>query len=257
MTTTNSLTLDCYFDVIGRQSVHTNKCFFDVVTENDYTLSLYTNNKCFKNASELDIKRYKVKPVCGFLKHKDKTYVNAKIVFVKLNENTSSFGDVVTEVCYTDKGGKYTAYIEPGLYNIEIYINNNKIIKRNQKIQDGMKFQYFQKVNGLIHKKYKDTVSFCGTEYKNIYGQLIDNKKTPIANAEIIVLQDDVICAYVKTDDDGRYSFALKNGKYTVKIRSEKSPIKSTEVLLDDIHGFNEQLGADSILFNKQQMIKM
>lgn len=252
-----SITFECYFDAIGRQSSHVNKCFFEVVTEETFISNLYTNNNVIKNPSLLDMKRYKVKPIVGKLQDNDKTYTNAKIVFIKNNEKTSTFGDVVSEVCYTDNGGRYIAYIEPGIYNIEIYINNKKIIKRNQYIGNGLRFQYYLLIEGLIYRKYKDTVSFCGTDYKNIYGQLIDNKHTPIKNAEIIVLQDGELKTYVKTDEDGKYKFALKNGNYEIKIRSKQSPVKSTKICLDDLHGFSEQLNGSSILFNKNVMIKL
>lgn len=252
-----SLTFECYFDAIGRQASHNNECYFDVVTKEDFVMHLHTNNRIISNPSDLDFKRYSAKPITGSLQDENRTYINTKIVFVKNNEITSTFGDVVSEICYTDNGGRYVAYIEPGIYNIEIYINNQKVVKRNQNISNGLKFQYYLLIEGLIYKKYKDTVSFCGTDYKNVYGQLVDNKHTPIQNAEMIVLKDGCLCAYVKTDDDGKYKFALKNGEYEVKIRSKQSPIKSTKIILDDLHGFSEQLNSNSILFNKEVMIRL
>ena len=51
--------------------------------------------------------------------------------------------------------------------------------------------------------------------------------------------------------------FALKNGNYEIKIRSKQSPVKSTKIYLDDLHGFSEQLNGSSILFNKNVMIKL
>lgn len=252
-----SITFDCYFDVIGRLSTHSNQCFFDVVSESDYDLILHTNNTEIKNPKQIDFSRYSAHSLQGVLNNGDKTFVNAKIEFVKQNEISSTFGNVVSEVCYTDNGGKYNAFIEPGIYNIDIFINNQKITKRNIEIQQGLKFQYYKTVKGLIHHKYADVVCFCGCDYKMVYGQLIDNKKTPINNAEIIILKDNKLDTYVKTDDDGNYSFAIKNGAYTVKIRSKYSPMKSTEITIDDVNGFSEQLTSNSILFNKKQTIRL
>ena len=252
-----SITFDCYFDVIGRLSTHSNKCFFDVVEDTAYDLILHTNNTEIKNPKQIDFSRYITNPLYGVLSNGDKTFVNAKVEFIKQNEVRSMFGDIVSEICYTDKGGKYTAFIEPGLYNIDIFVNNQKITKRNITIQQGLKFQYYKTVKGLIHHKYADVVSFCGCDYKMVYGQLIDNKKTPIHNAEMIILQDGKLDTYIKTDDDGNYAFAIKNGVYTVKIRSPYSPMKSTEVVIDDVNGFSEQLTSSSILFNKKQMIRL
>lgn len=252
-----SITLEGVFDVIGRLSEHKNRCFFDVTSDCDYDLMLFTNNTCIHNASDIDKIRYGVKPAIGFLRDGEKTYTNTKLVFIKRNEPTSSFGDVISETCYTDKGGMYKAYIQPGIYDIEIYINNKKIVKRHQNILEGLKYPYYQMVSGMIYSKYKDTVSFCGTDYKNIYGILVDNKGTHLAQAEMIVLQNGEIKAYVHTDDDGKYSFALTNGVYDVKIRANKSPLKTTTVTLDDTHGFTEQLLANNIMWNKEDVIKI
>ena len=252
------LKIQGYFDVIGRVSTHTHHCYFGVTDEEKNEIILYTNNKEYRHATEIDMVRYRPKPVVGILKNKDKTYINTKLEFVKTNEKTSTFGDVVQEVCYTDKGGKYTAYIESGTYNIDIYINNKRQTKRNVEINKGLKCQYYKKVRGLIAKKYKDVVEYHGTDYKMVFGQLIDNKSTPIEQAEIIILDSDgVLDTYIKTDEDGKYNFAIKNGDYTVKIRAKNSPMKSTKITVDDVHGFAEQLTSQEILWNKQQMLKM
>jgi len=252
------LKLHGYFDVIGRVSVHTHHCFFDVVDTESSEVTLYTNNREFKNATDIDMIRYRPKPVVGFLKTNEKTYPDVKIEFVKANEVNSSFGDVVADVCYTDNGGKYIAFIQDGLYNIDIYINNKRQTKRNIKIDRGLKFQYYKIVHGLILEKYKDVVRYYGTDYKMVFGQLIDNKGTPIEKAEMIILNSDgVLDTYIKTDEDGKFSFAIKNGEYTVKIRAKDSPVKTKKVILDDMHGFTEQLISNSILWNKQQMLKM
>lgn len=251
-----SITFTCFFDVIGRQNNHSWKCAFDVVSDDNVKYTLHTNNQIIQNPTDIDMLRYCPRPLTGVLQNKEKTYVNTKIEFLSMNQINSSFGNVVSEVCYTDKGGRYTSYITPGLYNIDIFVNNQKITKRNITIKNGLKFEYFLEVKGLIYKKYKDTVSFCGSDYKMIYGQLIDNKKTPVDKSEMIILdKNKKLVTYVKTDDDGRYKFALKNGEYIVKIRAKDSPIKSTNVILDDLHGFQEQLGMSSILFGKQSMI--
>lgn len=252
------LVFDCYFDVIGRVSTHTHKCFFSVTDEEDFTLTLHTNGREYKNATELDMKRYGIKPVTGILQNQDKTYKNVKVEFIHTNEISSTTGDVVTEICYTDNGGRYKAYIESGVYDIDIFINNKKISKKNVNVARGLKYQYYKTVDGLIYKKFKDWVSYCGTEYKMVFGQLIDNKKTPIHNAEIIIIDEQGnIDTYVKTDEDGNYSFAIKNGTYTVKIRSASSPVKTAKITVDDYHGFSEALSGNSNLFNKKNMIKL
>jgi hypothetical protein len=252
------IVFDCYFDVIGRVSTHSHKCFFDVTDEEDFVVTLHTNNKEYKNATEIDFVRYGVKPVVGILQNKDKTYRNVKVEFVHANEMKSTMGNVVNEICYTDDGGRYKAYIEAGVYDIDIFINNKKISKKNVKIDKGLKYQYYKTVNGLIHKKFKDWVSFCGTDYKMVFGQLIDNKKTPIQNAEMIILDEKGnVDTYIKTDEDGKYSFAIKNGTYTVKIRSPYSPMKTTKITVDDYHGFSELLTGNSNVFNKQDMIRL
>jgi len=253
-----SITFDCYFNTIGRLSTHSHQCFFRVTDKQDFTLKLYTNNQVIENPLDIDFRRYGIKPLEGILQNNEKTYTNTKIEFVKMNEKRSTLGDVVSEVCYSDNGARYLAYIEPGLYNINVFVNNQKITKRNITITNGLKFQFYRTIRGLIKKKYKDTVVFHGTDYKMVFGQLVDNKHTPIENAELIVINEDKsINTYIKADDDGRYAFALKNGKYKVKIRSQFSTVKTTDIELTDSTGFYEQLVSESILFNKKAMIKL
>ena len=253
-----SITLDCYFNVIGRLSHHEHKCFFRVTDSKYYDLFLHTNNTVFKNPQEIDFRRYTVKPLVGYIANGEKTYTNTKIEFVKMNEKRSTLGNVVSEVCYSDNGSKYYAFIEPGLYDINIFVNNQRTTKRNIDIKNALNFQYYKTVNGLIRKKYKDTVMFCGTDYKMVFGELVDNKNTPIVNAEIIVInKDNSVNTYIKTDEDGKYSFAIKNGKYKVKIRSQFSTVKTTDIEIDDRNGFYEQLTSDSILFSKKSMLRL
>ena len=255
MAYSKQVTFQASFYVIGRQSSHEWNCFFDIVSDEKFLLDLHTNNTVIHNPTNLDLVRYKIKPVSGILQNKDKSYINTKLEFIKMNEINSSFGNVISDICYTDKGGRYNAYITSGIYNIDIFINNQKITKRNVNVQSRLKYEYYFTVSGMIYKKYKDVVQFHGTDYKMIYGKLVDNKNTPIEKAEIIIINDDGLCVYRKTDNDGNYNFALKNGRYKVKIRSKNSPIKSTDIELDDMHGFGEQIGSNSILFNKKQMI--
>lgn len=245
----------CSFDVIGRQSSHSWNCFFDITDEISTNLILHTNNQTINNPSNLDLIRYKIVPVSGILQNKNKSYIHTKVEFIKMNEINSSFGNVITDICYTDDGGRYKAYIPSGVYNIDIFINNQKITKYNIHISSKLKYEYYFTVNGMILDKYKDMVKFCGTDYKMIYGQLVDNKNTPIENAEIIILDNNGLCVYRKTDNDGKYSFAIKNGKYKVKIRAKDSPVKMNDIEIDDTHGFGEQLISNSNLFSKKQMI--
>lgn len=252
----NELKLSCYFDVIGRESSHSFHCFFDVINNEKYTLHLHSNNLDIINPTTYDIARNSLRPVSGFIRNGNQVYINKKISFIKTNEINSTFGNIIADICYTDKGGRYYAYITPGVYDIEVMIDGKKILNKNQKINDGLKYEYYLLVDGLILRKNKDYIEFCDCEYKNFYGQLIDAKGTPISNSEIIINNGNMICAYVKTDNDGKYKFALKNGKYNVKIRSEYSPVKQQEIIISNNSGFYEQL-SNSILFNKKAMLVM
>lgn len=253
----NPCSLLGYFNVIGRSNSKPMECFFRIDNSEDFNLILEYNNTVIKNPTEIDLRRYKPKPLIGYIKDKDKTFPNAKVTFIQKDINTSLYSEIIRETCYTDKGGKYIAFITPGVYDIEIEYANQIIRKHNIQIKDGLKFQYNIKVKGLIQNKNKDIITYCGCEYKRVLGKLVDNKNTPIDKGEIIVTQNNQLVIYTLTDEDGNYSFSLKNGEYIIKIRNNNSPMKTQKLIINDTNTFHEQITANNVMFNKEQLLVM
>lgn len=258
MSNENSITLVGYFDVVGRESLHSFSCFTNVDNSDWTVVNLHVGEKIIKNPTIYDIKRNKIIPVIGFLENDCERFKNTKLSFIKSNILTSSFGNVTKEICKTDSSGMYKAYIQPGIYNINIFINNELTELKNQVIQDGLKHEYYMLIQGPIKNKFKDTVSFVYSNYKNVYGKIVDNKFTPIENAEIIILNENGIYVYVKTDKDGNYRFAIENGIYDVKFRSDDCPMKTVNnVEINDNFGFIEQLNNVSKIFGKTKWLEI
>jgi protocatechuate 3,4-dioxygenase beta subunit len=204
----------------------------------------------FENVSDLDLKRYALRPVVGFIRNGNKIYKNAKVTFVSKFEGVSS----VADTCYTDSAGMYKAYIKPGTYDIEVTVNNQKFVNRNQIINDGLKYNFYVTTKAAIREHVEDTVTFNNSENIYIRNSLVDNAGYPVKNAEIVVFDSTYVYAYAITNSDGVYKFSLKPGKYTVLIRSGSNHAKRTDITLTKQSGFASQL-KNSNLFSKEAMI--
>lgn len=161
---------------------------------------------------------------------------------------------VVKDYCITNNDGEYTIFVEPGIYTIRIDGGQAPQIFDNQEIENGLTHQYYQLLKGgLIQEKISnDTIVYCGEIKRLIYGQLLNQNKRPIVNAEIIIIQNNIVKTYIKTDSNGKYYFLLENGIYDIKIRAEKQPIKYLkDINFENNKSFLQCLSEQSNLFNK------
>lgn len=159
---------------------------------------------------------------------------NIKITFVKddviyENNNLISNGSKrIVDTCITNSEGKYFAFVEDGIYTIKVEGGKYNKTFYNKQIINGIK-EHFYTIRSLIQKREINTLSLVGTNDKLIQGIMVDEHKKPIENAEIIISQvvDNIenLVMYCKTNNEGKYEFALPLGVYNVRLRSPKHSV--------------------------------
>lgn len=148
----------------------------------------------------------------------------------------------------TDLNGEYTIFVPSGIYDIEIDGHGTKRMVRNYEIKNGITEVYCKPVMGDIFEKYHDVVSFLKEDefgtigYENdwfVHGEILDKEDNPIQNCEIIVSVEDEAVVYLKTNEEGKYSFMLPLGKYDVRIKAPKQHVKiAKDVIFGGRDGF-------------------
>ncbi|MNJ90208.1 hypothetical protein D3C87_78020 [compost metagenome] len=168
---------------------------------------------------------------------------------------------IIYDYTLTDSEGKYTLYLEDGIYDIKIQSSLINRTLKNQTITNGIKpFRSIFK-DGQILEKRLDLIEFSNLSDKEyfIQGALFNENGVPIENAEIIVADsvDKKILAFLKTDDRGKYGFVINNDINTNKkmdlvIRSSKIHAKVVRgFVFDPIRGFMNKIITDYALFEK------
>jgi hypothetical protein len=236
---TKSITFNCAFDASGMKSDRNPVYGMFNITEVPVVNTLFIDNKYFPNVDELDLKRYALKPVTGFLKNGDQVFRNAKVTFYS---STSFYYDkIIKEECYTDSAGMYKAYLSPGIYDIEISYNSKVILLRNQKIQNGLTHTFYQKIKASIKKHINDIITFTNSDYLFIKGNLLDENNKPY-QGEIVIYDNTYIYVFYRTNEQGKYQFSIKPGTYNILIRSDKTNVQHYVITIDSSRGFSEQL---------------
>ena len=230
----NSITFTCMFEAYGMTSDRNPLYGIFKVGEVPENNILYIDDKYFPNVSDLDLKRYALRPIIGFLKNGDHVFKNAKMTIYDKNH-------IIKQECYTDSAGMYKLYLVPGIYDIEILYNNKITYLKDQKIKDGLTHTFYLKTKATIKKHYKDISIFTNSNYLYIRGQIVDENSRPY-QADIIIYDNTYIYTYYKTDKEGHYQFSLKPGNYTVMICSEKTNTKTFDITFNADFGFSEQL---------------
>lgn len=241
-----SLTFNCFFEPLGFKSDRNPVYGMFNIQKTPENNTLHLGNQLFENVTDLDLKRYALRPVIGYIKNGNQIYKNAKVSFFSNN--------ILVDTCYTDSAGMYKMYVQPGIYDIEVLINNQKFTNRSQTIKDGLKYNFYISTKAAIREHVKDTVTFTNSEYIFIQNTLVDNASRPIPDAEIVVFDNTFIYAFAKTDQQGRYKFSLKPKTYQVLIRANNKHAKRTTINLTYSSGFNDLL-KNSNLFSKEAMI--
>lgn len=129
-------------------------------------------------------------------------------------------GGTIREETMSNKDGKYYPIIDNGIYTVNI--NGGGIsLKLNKEILTNIPLSFFFKVNGLIEKRIGSTIFIHNSDYRMIVGRLY-NQNNRHNCYEITISKDDKLYTRFFTNLDGKYEFALKNGIYDIRIKSDK-----------------------------------
>lgn len=218
--TSSKTQLNGFADIIDISNKKVNNVYINIIEQNQHR-KLNENNNNFL-----------LTPVTGVIDDNGIPVADIKVSFIDKN-------NIVKDYCITNKSGEYYIYIEPGTYTVRIGENSFP----NQIFKDGLKFQYFYTVDGLIKKRYNNIVEFYDTEKKLVEGKIINHDNEPLLDGEIIITQNNEIKTYIKTDDDGKYSFAIENGIYDVRVRSKRMTVK----IINNVEFIDEKSFIDSI----------
>lgn len=234
-----SITFKCMFEASGMVSDRNPVYGFFKVESVPENTTLYIDDKYFPNVDALDIKRYALRPVTGFLKNGNQVFKNAYLIIYQNN--------VIKQECYTDNAGMYKLYVPPGIYDISVLYNNKTMYLRDYQIKDGLTHTFYTKTKAAIKKHDKDITTFSNSDYLFIRGTMLDENSKPYS-CEIIIYDDTYIYTYYKSKT-GHYQFSLKPGHYHVLITSNKSNAKHFEI------DFNAQTGLSQLLAPQRDVI--
>lgn len=226
-----------FVDIIG-DSI--SKLIYGVVDLNPNPIVNYYLNPSSDSIRPVSISGFINENVSGIVK----PVTNVKVSFIKdytVNDksNKEYNGEkIVVDYCMTDSNGEYTVFVEPGIYAIRIdggkYANK---VFTGQKIDGGLINEYYLSTDALISKRYDDVIELAGeTEYRLVQGFLYNEQNKPLENAELIISQGKNIEVYLKTKENGKYSFLLKNGEYDLRLRGPGQSVKI-------VRGFNFENG--------------
>jgi hypothetical protein len=233
--------IKCCFDVTNEYIKKNIPCIIDVVDDNDVKYTYINKTRVNEMEYNNDFQ------VCsGYLKDDDTPIPNANIFFLYNNKekNTEVVNDgvngiknaernntfeksdncVIVEKCKTDENGKYTAFIENGIYDIKIDCGKYKDVQKNIYVKDGIQGERYCLMNSLINKPIgKSTLIMNKSNSKLIKLSLLDehNKYT---NGDLIISQNNKIIVYIKINK--KSMFMLDNGIYDIRLRNKYTDIK-------------------------------
>lgn len=246
-----------FVDVIGASKKKIINCVFDVVNTSEIVLKTYCG-KDFNNKNiPIDSTLIPTPAIGKIQDNNGNGLAGVKVSFIKdyivtdQSINQKGAVQIIIDYCITDTNGQYIVFIEPGIYTIRIDGGQAPQIFTNQEITTGLQNQYYYLIDkGLIQKKYSDIIEFSGTTKRLIYGEMINQSKQPLINSEIIISQNNVVISYIKTDNNGKYFFAIDNGIYDVRIRGPKQPVKIIKNFnFEDGKGFMKVISEQFNLF--------
>lgn len=239
-------------------------CCVDIVNNDNYKLYLYLDDNIIKNSNTFEqFESFKPLPIKGVLKETindiDKPISNAKVSFIKdyvVDSDRTGYKTIV-DYCVTNNNGEYTVFITPGTYTIKVHVGGQNVEYINQTIEKGLTTSYYIRIEGLIYKQYEDIIEFVNCEKKLIQGKILDKRyNKPIKNCEIIITSKDNLISYVKTNNEGNYSFALENGIYDIRIRAKNYSVKIiNNFVFENNKGFISQLNEQTNLFRGDDLI--
>ena len=183
--------------------------------------------------------------VAGYPQLLEKTgkgFLFSKAESEAINEKTSAFNKEIKNVVNTcraegmdihfvdvekefDKDGGHQAFSKSPWINEIVFGAQSEELNQKSKTSaysmhpnvEGVK-AYARCVNAEIRKIYNDRVTW-GT----LSGKVCkaNDRVTPIANAEIVVYQDNQVYKTLHSDSSGRYSISLPEGEYRIRISAD------------------------------------
>jgi protocatechuate 3,4-dioxygenase beta subunit len=228
--------LNSTFNVVGATISSTWQGIFDAVIDNGENDIVKLNIGKGRSVNIDKLNQYTLTPVIGTITEnvngEEIPIPNVRVSFIKdfvvINNTQLNYNGNKTVVDYdmTDEDGEYVVFIEPGTYTIRIDGGKYAEYFTNQVITEGLKNEFYVTIDGLIQHKCEDIIELCNFEEKIVTGFMIDQNEKPLANAEIIITKDKEIITYCKTDNDGKYQFAIKEGIYNIRLRGPKQSVK-------------------------------
>lgn len=213
--TKNVINMPASFEIVGSNINLPIRALVDITLSNIQIVNKIIGNKSYGKMGNVTINAqpYPLK-VC-----------NAKIVALKKG--------IVYDFDITDEDGNYTLFLEDGIYDIIVQSQTvNREIK-NYQHTNGIGLYSEVIVSGQIKTQHHDVIEFSeldldtgrekiSSSKRLIQGRIVGENKQPIENAEIVVYDEFTkeVLAFVKTDCEGKYKFAISKSDCTVIIRS-------------------------------------
>ena len=209
-----------FVDIYGQETSYNIHGIVDIVDRSNVDYKLYKNNKIYSitnpDDAYINIKKYQ-------LTSGEEKLNNVKLQFIKglIENQTNVKTQNIKDECITDQEGYYYPILDDGNYSINIIGGKYSRLIHNQYFETNIDNKFYIDIDGLIKERNGGTLTIYDSDYKLIVGKIINqNKKT--VPSEIIVSQDDKIFVRYITDENGNYRFALKNGVYDIRIKSDK-----------------------------------
>lgn len=230
----NNILINGAFNATGETGKYFLKGFFEISQNNKDEVKLNIGNGKVVEISEMS--NYELTPVVGIIKEEVNgisiPIPNVRISFIKdyvvtdksqLNYNGNR---IVLDYDITDDNGEYVVFVPPGIYTIRIDGGKYAEYFTNQVIKNGLQHEFYITIDGLIKSKHEDVIELCDYEEKIITGLIIDQNEKPLLGAEIIISKGKEVITYIKTDNEGKYQFAIKEGVYDIRLRGPKQSVK-------------------------------
>lgn len=252
---TRSMTLKAFFDVGGQELRKTHACTFAVdLSAPAATLTLHMGGQEYVDPTEAELTRARPKAVTGQLTGPGA--VGAQVEFIDPRRPVGLFGSTPVATCTADAGGRYAAFVPPGVYDVRVHAAGRTTVHRGVAVQRGLRQHWWITAAGLPASSTAEQTTFNDCPWVLIRGQLVLADGEPAADAQVLVTADDQVHAYVSTDADGRYTFALRHGVYTVRLMLPGSPTKVIpNVAVDGVNPWSAQLGAGNINANRAALL--
>lgn len=209
-----------FVDIYGEQITKNITGIVDITDEEEVSYTLYNDQNNYDTDENQDIfirlKKFN-------LRYDQENIPHTKIQFIKglIETDTSINNRKIDDESVTDENGNYIPIIDNGTYSISIIGGKYNRILHNQQFITNIPNVFYLDINGLIKCKIGGTSIIYNTDYRLINGNIVNQNGRSVIT-EIVITKDDKLYVKYITNEDGKYRFALKNGTYDVRIKSDK-----------------------------------